>query len=418
MLDTFEISQEPVETMAMKPALDTLIGSTTISSSSVSVNYSTNSANSTTTPTSEKRSSVFGLSSLSRFLPHLSKTNLPKSPTSPVSSPIAASKSFPRQLQQQPGLKDAPIPTAVNHLNVSTLRQDENTTSMKRSNSVAFISSRDNNVETKASSKLNNEKPRPTSFQSSQSMDLFDLTEDPATIVKSPTKLQFNFEPLVPTHTLSPTQVTPTLRNIIPANIHSDIMPNITTTLDIIQDDDFGDFAAEKGDLGEDDFGDFKQEDIQSPSFSSVKPTPTDFIDDDPFGIMGNSSSKQTNSSSENDPYGIASYSSHPSPALQSNNLIGIDSSYTQHQTHTLTPIPPAVGSPKIVTPTFDLLTPTSATNSQLKAQPFDTATANNKITADLLDFDHNAFAMNEQKSKPDTNAKVVDDDDWGDWTF
>ena len=46
MLDTFEISQEPVETMAMKPALDTLIGSTTISSSSVSVNYSTNSANS------------------------------------------------------------------------------------------------------------------------------------------------------------------------------------------------------------------------------------------------------------------------------------------------------------------------------------------------------------------------------------
>lgn len=46
MLNTFEISQEPVEAMTMKPALDTLIGSTTTASSSVSVNHSTNSASS------------------------------------------------------------------------------------------------------------------------------------------------------------------------------------------------------------------------------------------------------------------------------------------------------------------------------------------------------------------------------------
>lgn len=348
----------------------------------------------------------------------MSKTNLPKSPTSPVSSPIAASKSFPRQLQQQPGLKDASISTAVNHLNISTLRQDANATSMKRSNSVAFISSRDNIVEAKASPKSNNEKPRPTSFQSSQSMDLFDLTEDPATIVKSPTKLQFNFEPLIPTHTLSPTQVTPTRRNTIPANIHSDIKPNITTALEAIQDDDFGDFAAEEGDLGEDDFGDFKQEVIQFPPLPSIKPKPINFIDDDPFGIMGNSNSKQTNNSFDNDPYGIASYSSHPSPAQQLNNLIGIDRSYTQHQTHTLTSTPPPVTSPRMMTPTFDLLTPTSGTNSQLKAQPFNTTNANNRIADNLLDFDNNAFAMNEQKSKTDANAKVVDDDDWGDWAF
>lgn len=351
-------------------------------------------------------------------MPHLSKTNLPKSPTSPVSSPIAASKSFPRQLQQQPGLKDASIPTAVNHLNISTLRQDANATSMKRSNSVAFIASRDNNVETKASPKSKNEKLRPTSFQSSQSMDLFDLTEDPTTIVRSPTKLQFNFEPLVPTHTLSPIQVTPTRRNTIPANMHSDIKPNVTTALGTIQDDDFGDFAAEEGDLGEDDFGDFTQEVIQSPPLSSVKPTPINFIDDNPFGIMGNSNNKQTNNSSENDPYDIASYSSHPPPAQQSNNLISMDSSYTQHQTHTLTSTPPPVASPRMMTPTFDLLTPTSGTNSQSKAQSFNTTTENNRITADLLDFDNNTFAMNEQKSKTDANAKVVDDDDWGDWAF
>lgn len=46
MLNTFGISQEPLEATTMKPALDTLIGSTTISSSSISASHSISSANS------------------------------------------------------------------------------------------------------------------------------------------------------------------------------------------------------------------------------------------------------------------------------------------------------------------------------------------------------------------------------------
>ncbi|EPB83936.1 hypothetical protein HMPREF1544_09326 [Mucor circinelloides 1006PhL] len=378
-----EFTQEPQYMTNMKPALNTVIGSS-VPSAAVAATAAELVVDEPATPdssttTSEKRSSVFGLSSLSRFLPHLSRTNLPKSPTTTTTaptSPIIASKSLPRQN------------TTVNHLNVSTLKlQDARSSSVKRSNSVAFISNRESHTE----------KPRPTSFQSPppQSMDLFDLTEDPAAIVKSPTKVQFSFEPLIPTHTLSPT---PVRRNTIPANMHSDLNASFDTT----QDDDFGNFTAEvKKGLGQeedDDFGDFNQE-------KPAEPKPVNFIDDDPFDIWSSSSSnnKQLNTplQKDNDPYGIASYSQPPpQPAQQSNHLISMDNS-------SFTPPSLAVASPKVMTPTtFDLLTPIAFGSN-------DQALGSNK-SFDLLDTSN----VSDQKPKANTETTVSDDDDWGDWTF
>ncbi|KAG1088414.1 hypothetical protein G6F42_020281 [Rhizopus arrhizus] len=107
-----EFTQEPQYMTNMKPALNTVIGSS-VPSAAVAATAAELVVDEPATPdssttTSEKRSSVFGLSSLSRFLPHLSRTNLPKSPTTTTTaptSPIIASKSLPRQN------------TTVNHLN-------------------------------------------------------------------------------------------------------------------------------------------------------------------------------------------------------------------------------------------------------------------------------------------------------------
>ncbi|KAL9538902.1 hypothetical protein MBANPS3_010602 [Mucor bainieri] len=398
MLNT-DITQEPQYMTGMKPALDTVIGSNVAATATVADSVADQqpaTPSSSTTP--EKRSSVFGLSSLSRFLPHLSKSNLPKSPTTTTTaptSPITASKSLPRQ------------PSAtVNHLNVSTLKQDA---SIKRSNSVAFTSRRKEAITSSSSIPAPVAKPRPTSFQPAppapqQSMDLFDLTEDPTTIVKSPTKLQFNFEPLVPTHTLSPT---PVRRNTIPASMHSEIKPTThgNAFLDTVQDDEFGDFTAEvKQDLGqtqdgEDEFGDFSQE-------RSAPPKPVNFIDEDPFGIMSSSDTSTSNKPlhKDSDPYGIASYVQHPPqppPAQQPNHLVSLDHNSS-------IPPSPVVTSPKVMSPstTFDLLTPiASSFNPQLNT---------------ALDAKKSTDALGASDQTPKANAKAVedDDDDWGDWAF
>ncbi|KAK4511551.1 uncharacterized protein ATC70_012766 [Mucor velutinosus] len=384
MLNT-DMTQEHHPMMGMELALDTVIGSnvsSAVATDSV-VDQPTTPNSSTTTPTtSEKRSSVFGLSSLSRFLPHLSKSSLPKSPTTTtLTSPITASKSLPRQQS-----------TPFNHLNVSNLKQqqDAGSSSMKRSNSVAFTSTRDTGVPS-SSMQLHTAKPRPTSFQPApQGMDLFDLTDDPTTIVKSPTTFQFNFEPLVPTHASPPT---PVRRNTIPANMHSDTKSTTlgNASLDTIQDDEFGDFTTEVNqDLGQtqegdDDFGDFSQE-------RPAPAKPVNFIDDDPFGIMGSSNTKTGSTpltKNNDDPYDIASYTQHPPqppPAQQSNRLISLDQSSFAPQSAPVT-------SPKLMMPTTcDLLTPIA---SGLSEQP---------NTSDLV---------------PKTDAKAIeDDDDWGDWAF
>ncbi|GAN04280.1 hypothetical protein MAM1_0059c03740 [Mucor ambiguus] len=403
MLDTY-ITQEPQLMMGIKPALNTVIGSNVSAAATTAadlvVDQPASPNSSTTTPTtSEKRSSVFGLSSLSRFLPHLSKSNLPKSPTTTTAptSPITASKSLPRQQS-----------VTINHLNVSTLKQES---SLKRSNSVAFTSRREHTTAPSPSIQAHTAKPRPTSFQSApvpppQSMDLFDLTEDPATIIKSPTKLQFNFEPLVPTHALSPT---PVRRNTIPANMHSDTKPvtHGNPSLDTIQDDEFGDFTAEvKQDLGltreeeeeEDEFGDFSKE-------RPVPSKPADFTDEDPFGIMGSSSTMISNKQSSlpldkgNDPYGIASYTQHPPqppPAQQSNHLASLEHS-------SFTPQSPAVALPKTMPcTTFDLVTPL----------------ASGPVHQSDTIVGTDVWNASGQESKTDVKSADDDDDEWGDWAF
>ncbi|CAO3647259.1 unnamed protein product [Mucor fragilis] len=405
MLNT-DITQEPQHMTGIKPVLDTVIGSNAAAAAAAAnvdqLTTSNNSANTPTTP--EKRSSVFGLSSLSRFLPHLSKSNLPKSPTTATTntaptSPITASKSLPRQQS-----------TTINHLNVSTLKQqDAGLSSIKRSNSVAFTSRRGPFAPSSPIMQSQTAKPRPTSFQPppAPSMDLFDLTEDPATIVKSPTQLQFNFKPLIPTHALSPT---PVRRNTIPADMHSDIKPTAlgNASLDTIPDDEFGDFTAEvKQDFGqtqekEDDFGDFNQK-------RPAPAKPANFIDDDPFGIMGSSNtitgSKQTNTSlaSDDDPYGIASYARHspqPPPVQQSNQLISTEHNSFTPQSHATTAMP------KVTTPTtFDLLTPI--------------ASGLNPQSNTVLNCNKSSDIWSTSDQKPKTDTKIVDDDDdWGDWAF
>ncbi|CEP12584.1 hypothetical protein [Parasitella parasitica] len=369
-LCTEEITKKPREIETMKPPLTTLIGSAPTPVTLAMASQTAACANNINTPPSEKRSSSFSISSLSKFLPHLSRTNLPKSPRSPTS---------PSQPLHQFSSKKS-----ISHLN-APLKQDVSS-SITRPNSVAFMSTQDID-EMSASSRKPTEQPRPVP----QSMDLFDFTEDTAAIVKSPTHFQFSFQPLIPTQTIAPASVpTPapasTRRNTIPANMHSEIKSK-TPYLAATCEDEFGDFATEQDSL-EDDFGDLKQETLQTAQ-EPFKSNLVNSMNEDPFGIVGYSY-----------PNSISGCLQLP-PGQQANNPIAIDDSIFSAKST-------ATASKTSVPRTFDAF---SCSNNRLKTEKFTTGFSS--ITDDLFDMNL-TFAKND----PDQNEKVTEDDDWGDWAY
>ncbi|GAA5801018.1 hypothetical protein HPULCUR_006458 [Helicostylum pulchrum] len=346
------------------------------------IEYNSNTA--TTTPTSEKRSSVFGLSSLSRYLPHLSKTNLPRSPTSPISpsssfhstttipkdrtsyehslssppssSPLSLSDKKPKRSNTTSDGTSS-FAGAFNHMNIQTktshkLKSTTTTPShIKRSNTVAFssrfsspildISSSPPSPTAVLSSTL---KPRPTSFHTTttnqQPLDLFDLNVEPDSILKSPITSEFNtsFKPLIPTFSSTP---------LSPTTMYS---PAATTPV-VVADDDFGDFG----------------------SFAVQKDTATTATQD-PFGdfFTDNNSKKPSVKKAENedDPFGL-------------NSVMQMSASNIKPK-------------PVVLKPSSDMmLSPT-------------------KVSPTIVDYNTKLASMFDVPAVSDQ----TEEDDWGDWTF
>lgn len=308
-------------------------------------------------------------------MPHLSKSNLPRSPTSPISpsnnsfqpndwttqhslppsSPLTPSNSNPRVINSTYHNDLYSLQGAFNDMNItSTQVTSIPNANIKRSNTVAFSSRfKDSSIVTVSSSPPRSTsfaamRPRPTSYH--QSTDLFDLDTD----IQSPTSFEFNtnFRPLIPT--ISSTPLSPTINNTVRRNTSPEATLGVSkaSALPIIADDDFGDFAAEQGD---DVFGDFFSD---SKKVAPLKTTST--VIEDPFGLnsvmmMSASHSRQNSSLS----FGVMS---------------------------------PSILSPQIMSPS-----PQANILSQTKT--------NISSVFDML-------AVNDQ------SIVTPEDDDWGDWAF
>jgi hypothetical protein len=396
----------------------------------------------------EKRSSLSSsvFSSISRFLPHLSKSNLPpKSPTSPTNErkwtpPLTPSNSIPRNKSI----------AAVNNLNIVPQQ-----TTIKRSNTVAFSSSSsskrtiaDSPIITGRSTPpyINTSKPRPTSFHSSataiqqnstsSSNYLFDLSTILQTTASS--ELNTSFKPLIPVISSSAKGNTPlppiTNVNYYPGNTMDittktdvSVLPDVTNTID----DEFGGFSGEQ-DAGA------ALDDLLGSSLSSYKnntfyPSSSNTVteEDDPFGLnsvmMISQEQKHLRSRS--------------SPVFMNNNNMISPTNILSPTRAVLSPTPSSISSPtRVFTPVMSperALSPTRLSPSSNKASPImqfnaaPTAIAannnNKQSTADPFDYcSSTTSSLPSVFDMPHPSAATVavddqqvDEDDeveWGDW--
>lgn len=359
-------------------------------------------------------------------------SNLEKNSRSPTNQPLPLSPLTPSSSSRHTYHNDlASLQGAMNHMNT------EVSNGLKRANTVAFSSRYKNSsimtggdlVSTLKKASPSTTKPRSTSFYEQQPetlptavTDLFDLnTIDFGSISQKTTSPANNqsFKPLTPTLSSTPLLPTPvsnvTRRSTLPVSMHSEISQPFTS----FDDDEFGDFAAQDNNPPsstskvDDLFGDFfGSSSKNSTSINVPSPPPVDKnTDDDPFDLDSVMMMSTSHSRSKSTSTILSPMSSVLSPTPAFSPTPPKSPMFSDVQ-----PLSPVAHQASILSPTMITKDVPVSSPPAVTYDPFDFSTVNSSSLASVFSMPANTAVTDQPVSTTVTKKEEEDDDDWGDW--